>query len=191
MGHPVEEKKYYTVEEYFQHEEESESRSVFFEGELFPVAATTKRHNKIVTNLVRTFIPFFEERDCAVFAENVKVEAIENRYYPYPDIILTCDPNDDADNLVVKKPTLLIEVLSPGTESDDRSFKWLRYRKIPSLRYYLLVSQSEILVEMFSRNDNNSLWLFQDFTDIQDVIKFDNLDFELPLQVIYDKIQLD
>lgn len=190
MGHPVEEKKYYTVEEYFQHEEESEFRSVFFEGELFPVAATTRRHNYIVQNIATNIRNIFRERGCEVTTENVKVEAVENKYYPYPDIMLTCDPNDN-DNLVVKKPTLLIEVLSPGTESDDRSFKWLRYRKIPSLRYYLLVSQSEILVEMFSRNDNNSLWLFQEFTDIQDIIKFDNLDFELPLQVIYDKIQLD
>ena len=48
MGHPAEEKKYYTVEEYFQYEEESEFRSEFYKGELFPMAATSIRHNEIV-----------------------------------------------------------------------------------------------------------------------------------------------
>jgi Uma2 family endonuclease len=190
MEQPAEEKKYYTVEEYLQQEEESEFRSEFYKGELFPVVATTRRHNKIVNNIMRTVVPHFEPKGCEAFSENVKVEAIKGVYYPYPDVMLTCDP-DDNDNLIVKNPVLIAEVLSPSTADYDRGFKWLRYRKMPSLRYYMIVSQNEIMVEIFSRKNSNSLWTFQEYTDIQDIIHFENLNFELALRLIYERIELD
>jgi Uma2 family endonuclease len=104
--------------------------------------------------------------------------------------MLTCDP-DDNDNLIVKNPVLIAEVLSPSTADYDRGFKWLRYRKMPSLRYYMIVSQNEIMVEIFSRKNSNSLWTFQEYTDIQDIIHFENLNFELALSLIYERIELD
>lgn len=190
MGQPQEEKKYYTVEEYLQHEEESEFRSEFYKGELFPIVATTRRHNNIVQNIGTNIRSTFRERNCEVLTENVKIEAIKGIYYPYPDVILTCDP-DDNDDLIVKNPVLIVEVLSPSTADYDRGFKWLRYRKMPSLRYYMIVSQHEIMVEIFSRKDSNSLWNFQEYIDINDIVHFENLDFELPLSLIYERIELD
>jgi Uma2 family endonuclease len=190
MEHPAEDKKHFTVEEYLQHEEESEFRSEFYKGELFPIEATTRKHNDIVYNIANIFRSTFRKRGCFAYSENVKVEAIKGIYYPYPDVMLTCDPSDD-DNLIIKNPILIAEVLSPGTADYDRGFKWLRYRKMPSLRYYMIVSQSEMMVEVFSRKDSNALWTLQYFTDIQDVIKFESLDFELSLATIYEFVEFD
>jgi Uma2 family endonuclease len=190
MGLPAEGKKYYTVEEYFQQEEDSEIRSEFYKGELFPIEVTTRRHNDIVFNVANIFRSVFRKRGCNAYSENVKIETIKGIYYPYPDVMLTCDP-DDNDNLIVKNPVLITEVLSPGTADYDRGFKWLRYRKMPSLRYYMIISQSEMLVEVFSRKDNNALWTLQYFTDSQDVITFESLDFELSLTTIYEFVELD
>jgi Uma2 family endonuclease len=190
MGHPAEDKKHFTVAEYLQHEEESEFRSEFYKGELFPIEATTRRHNDIVFNMANIFRSTFRERGCYAYSESVKIEVIKGMYYPYPDILLTCDP-DDNNNLVVKNPVLIAEVLSPSTADHDKNFKWSQYRKMPSLRYYMIISQSELLVEIFSRKDSKALWTLQYFTDIQDVITFDSLDFELPLATIYKLIQLD
>jgi Uma2 family endonuclease len=187
MVHP-EEKKYYTVEEYLQHEEESEFRSEFYNGELFPVVATTIRHNDLVHNMSAAFRAFFRPKGCKITIESVKVEAIKDVYYPYPDVMLSCDP-DDTHHLMIKNPILLVEVASPGTAAYDKSFKWKQYRKIASLRYYLMISQDEVSVELFSRSDNQSLWLFQDFNDIQDVISLDLLDYKLKLSDIYELIE--
>jgi Uma2 family endonuclease len=188
MVHPAEEKKYYTVEEYFQHEEESEFRSEFYNNELFPIETTTRRHNDIVNNVLTTMRSIFRPRGCNVYTENIKVEAIKNGYYPYPDVVLNCDPEDNH-HLFVKNPILIVEVASPGTATYDKTFKWKQYRKISSLRYYLMISQDEISVELFSRGDNQSLWTFQDFTDIQDVITLNLLDFELKLSDVYELIE--
>lgn len=60
---------------------------------------------------------------------------------------------DDPD--AVTNPTLIIEVLSPSTEQYDRGDKFAHYKTIDTLRQYLLVSQRERLVEVWTREDDN------------------------------------
>jgi Uma2 family endonuclease len=88
----------------------------------------------------------FQPKGCRVFSESVKLEAQKNVYYPYPDLILTCHPEDLKEHYLVKNPSLLVEVLSKTTADYDRTFKWQRYRKIPSLQHYLLVSQYDFFL---------------------------------------------
>jgi Uma2 family endonuclease len=44
-------------------------------------------------------------------------------------------------------------VLSPTTEEYDRGEKFERYKSVPSLDYYLLVSQTQPFIEVFVRAD--------------------------------------
>ena len=46
---------------------------------------------------------------------------------------------------------LIVEVLSPSTESYDRGEKFRLYQALPSLHDYLLVSQDSLLVEHRAR----------------------------------------
>jgi Uma2 family endonuclease len=101
--------------------------------------------------------------------------------------MLSCDPSDD-DNKILKFPTIIIEVLSSNA-SHDKNFKWRNYRKLPSLRYYLLVSQDDYYIEMYARNKGNTFWTLSDFDSLDDIISFPDLEFELPLNVIYEGIQ--
>ncbi len=55
------------------------------------------------------------------------------------------------DRNAATNPTVLVEVLSKGTEAYDRGEKWSHYRKLPSLREYVLVSSQRIAVEVFRR----------------------------------------
>jgi Uma2 family endonuclease len=189
MGRAAEIKKYYTVEEYLQFEEESEIRHEFYQNELFPIEAPTIRHNEIVHNLLFQFRPHFKAEGCKVMTENVKLEAEKNEYYPYPDLMLTCSP-DDTHHLIVKYPILLAEVSSPGSIRDEHYFKWSYYRRLSSLRYYLIIAQNRVSVELFSRKTNTTIWTYQEFEDVEDIIHFDLLNFELPLSTIYEGISL-
>ena len=78
---------------------------------------------------------FFARKVVEFFAENVKVEAIENFYYPYPDVMVTCDARDINGTYIVRNPSILVEVLSKSSATYDRDFKLRRYQKIPSLQY--------------------------------------------------------
>jgi Uma2 family endonuclease len=60
------------------------------------------------------------------------------------------DPTDST-RTTITHPGLIVEVLSPSTEQDDRGDKWRDYQLISSLREYVLVSQGERRVERFRR----------------------------------------
>ncbi len=160
MGQAAEQKIYYSFEEYILLEQESGIRYEFYNGELFPVEATTIRHNEIAQNVLIAFRSFFRPKGCKVVIESVKVEVQKNVYYPYPDLMLSCDPNDN-DNQLLKYPQVIVEVLSPSTGGYDKSFKWRRYRKMPFLRYYLLISQDFPSIEVFTRSGNSDIWSFK------------------------------
>ncbi|MCU0354944.1 MAG: Uma2 family endonuclease [Cytophagales bacterium] len=189
MGHAQPQKTHYTVEEYFGLDNNSEIRYEFYDGEVFAMAGGTKNHNRIVRNLNALLLDSFAPRGCDVFAESVKLEAIKDLYYPYPDVMLTCDDRDSNDEYLVVHPSLIVEVLSPSTANYDRDFKLKKYQQIPSLQHYLLVSQYECSVEVYSRIGQSAVWTYQLFTDMTDQIRLESLDFTLPVAKIYANIR--
>jgi Uma2 family endonuclease len=66
-----------------------------------------------------------------------------------PDVVVTCSAIDLATP-VVAEPVIIVEVMSPSSEADDAGRKWFSYRKIPSLKHYLVFSQDQ-RVEVHSR----------------------------------------
>nr|MCU0374546.1 Uma2 family endonuclease [Chitinophagaceae bacterium] len=95
------------------------------------------------------------------------------------------------DERTVQNPVLVAEVLSKSNEMYDRTKKWDMYRQIRSLRYYLLISQESYRVELFWRQSNTAIYSYQFFSGIQSVIGFTEWGLELPLEVIYEDINLE
>lgn len=87
----------------------------------------------------------------------VKVRATGASFYP--DVTVVCrnveTPADEAD--AVTNPVVVVEVLSPNTEAYDRGAKAAHYRRIESLREYVLVSQSERRIEV-QRLNERGVW---------------------------------
>lgn len=180
-------KKYYSVEEYFELEQNSEQRHEFYNGEVFAMAGATLNHNRLVQNITFILRAFAKKQGCGVFSENVKLEALRNIYYPYPDVMFTCDSNDLNENLFIRRPSIIVEVLSESTARYDRDFKLRQYRAIRSLQYYVLVSQYEVHVELFSRI-NDFQWQYEDFVKLNQTINLEKLDIALSLADIYEDI---
>jgi Uma2 family endonuclease len=82
----------------------------------------------------------------------------------YPDVFVTCDRADLATDQIFRAPTLVIEVLSPSTQSYDRSQKFALYRRIPSLQEYILVDPDTRRVEGFRRGADD-LWVLHDMSE--------------------------
>jgi Uma2 family endonuclease len=183
-------KKYISVEEYFEMEKHSEIRHEYYDGEVFAMAGTSINHNRIVQNLSGVLRPIFRPRGCEVLLESVKLEAIKHFYYPYPDLMLTCDTEDMDAEYIIKKPTLIVEVLSKSSVLNDRVAKLRRYKNIPTLQYYLIVSQYEFLVESYCRVDDSTSWLYDVYEDQNDIINFPKLDLKLALSDIYEGIKM-
>ncbi len=185
MGHSLE-KKHYTVEEYFELEESSEIRHEYFNGEIFAMAGTTLNHNRIAQN-VGFSLRKSKKSHCDVFIENVRLEAIKDFYYPYPDVMLTCNPFDLREKNKISHPSLIVEVLSNSTEKYDKTTKLKKYKAIASVQYYMLVSQYEMSIELYSRV-NDFLWNYEEFTEQNAMINLEKLEITLSLSDVYNNI---
>ncbi len=188
MANPATTKMYYTPEEYFELEEHSEYRHEFHHGELFRMDGTTIRHNEIIDNIKEVLRIIFRPKGCKVVSEAVRLEALKNEYYPYPDIMLSCHGFDRESETTIRNPSLIVEILSKSTEHIDRGFKWKYYKTIPTLQHYLLVSQYECLLELYSRTEKPDVWLYQSYGKMTDVVHFMHLDFELSVGKVYENI---
>ncbi len=141
------------------------TRHEYRDGAARAMAGESKLHNKIAFQsrlLVHTAL---QGRPCDAYMENVKTRVAATKAYYYPDVVVTCDPRDtgpEGDDYFIEHPSLIIEVLSPTTETIDRGEKLAAYKTLPSLYAYLLVSQQSRQVELYRRGEGK-LWLYQDF----------------------------
>jgi Uma2 family endonuclease len=133
-----------------------EVRHEFVGGEVFAMAGGTNVHAHIGANLSIALRRQVFRRGCVLFLADAQLQAGEHVFYP--DIIVACGP-DALEGSQTRRPTLLAEVLSPGTENYDRGLKWRRYQThLPSLRTYLPVAQDAIAVDVYRRSDSG--WIY-------------------------------
>ena len=109
--------------------------------------------------------------------------------YTYPDVVVVCGDAEYEDEELdaLLNPTLIVEVLSPMTESYDRGAKFAHYRQLASLKEYVLIAQDRFLVERFSREGNVWEYTVQDSPD--DVLRLDSIGCAIPLREIYAKVR--
>jgi Uma2 family endonuclease len=186
---PKGEKKY-SFTEYMAMEETSADSHDFYHGEMFATAGGTKNHNNIILN-IGISLKQNKKPGCDFLIDGMKLEIEKNEFYVYPDLIYTCNDDLKGGDLYVKNPSTIFEVISESTALYDREVKLKYYRRIESLNYYVLVSQKEIRVEVYSRTDDTQIWKYQSFENVHEAIAFDRLGFILTLAAIYDGIAFE
>jgi Uma2 family endonuclease len=182
---PPEIQRHYTPAEYFALEEQSESRHEFFDGEVSAMAGTTISHNLIKGNIVAGLRTGARQLGCRGYDESVRLAVQNDFHYTYPDVMVSCEPTDRRSSLFIRQPVLIVEVLSPSTAEYDRSQKFNQYKKMASLRHYILVSQTAWVLEWF-RRDELEQWIYTVFSDPTDVLEIPDLNLRLPLADVYD-----
>lgn len=183
-------KKYYSVEEYFELEEISKLRQEYYRGKIFDLEGSTLNHNRIIGSIANNLLSFVREKGWDIFTESVKLEAVQDDCYLYPDVMLTCDTEDLKQEFFIRYPSLIIEVLSESTTRYDHDFKLRQYKSIRSVQYYMLVSQNEVRIELYNRL-NDFQWQYEDFIELSQIINLEKLDIALSLEEIYNTIIFD
>ena len=178
-----------TMEEFLSYTETQEDRYEFYKGEVMLMAGSTKGHSIITFNIHSKLNGIFKPKGCMTFQESVYLRIQKENTLFLPDAVVTCQPEDfSLKTLYLEHPSIIVEVLSPSTELHDRSGKWQQYRQIPSLRYYLMVSQKEPLVEVYGRPHAQSLFFFESFEGIEATVDLREMGLNIPMQEIYDGI---
>ena len=186
MGQAESQPRIYTVEEYMELEKHSNVRHEFYEGEVFARTGASARHNSIAGNTYAFLLYALRGKKCRAYFESVQLEVAEGRYYNYPDVMVTCSPDDLRAERTMKEPVLVVEVLSKSTEGLDRTWKFNQYKQLPSLKHYLLVSQTTCSVEWY-RREANDIWGFTALVLFTDEIPLPELGIVLKLSDIYEE----
>ena len=176
-------------EDYLALERQSDVRSEYIQGQVTMMAGASREHNNIVVNFTRELSLHLLEKPCEVFSNDMRVHIPEALTYTYPDVVVVCGEPIFADSQHdhLMNPLVIIEVLSPSTESKDRGKKFDASRRIPSLKEYILVSQDEPLVERYTRQEKD-LWLLQVSRGLDAILLIAAIDCTLPLQRLYLKV---
>jgi Uma2 family endonuclease len=175
-----------TVEEYLEWEVKQEFRHEYIDGEILAMTGGTLPHNDIALNFYTALRPHLRERGCRVNVSDAKVQASKNTRYFYPDIVVTCDPDDLKARDFIQHPKIIVEVLSPSTESYDRTKKFKYYRQIPSLQEYVLVDSEEIAVEVYHRGEGK-MWHYYQY-EAGEAIALESIEFECAIDLLYEGI---
>ncbi len=176
-----------TVEEYLESEKFSPVRREYLAGQVYAMTGTSAAHNLIALNIASRLRTHLRGGPCQTFISDMKVriEAINTFYYP--DVMVTCDPEDSGDYFKTK-PCLIIEVLSPSTAAIDRREKLLAYQKIASLREYILISQDEIKIEVYRREQGGRWW--EHTLEREGELQLESVGLKINVNKVYEDVRL-
>jgi Uma2 family endonuclease len=179
-----------TEAEYLDLERRAEFRSEFLDGEMFAMAGGTSSHSLIKCNLIRALGNQLEQSPCVVYGSDMRVKVQMAGLYTYPDFSVACGRNqfEDENKDTLLDPMVIGEVLSESREAYDRGKKFEMYRRIPSLREYLLVNQFEPLIEHYVRQDGGE-WLLRGVAGLQSRLALPSLGITIDLAAVYSKVE--
>jgi Uma2 family endonuclease len=177
-----------TPQEYLARERVAETRSEYVGGRIHAMTGASREHNLIVGNVLAELRAQLRGRPCEVYTGDMRVKVSDTGTYTYPDVVALCGGPEfeDAQVDTLLNPAVIFEVLSESTERYDRGRKFAQYRRLGSLREYVLVSQDRVLVEHFARQGD--VWVLTEFSDLDDSLPLPSLEAALRLGDVYERV---
>jgi Uma2 family endonuclease len=178
-----------TFDEFLSWERGQETKHEFLDGVAVAMAGGTEAHNIIQTNLLVSSVTKLRGGPCRPFPSDMLVRTGSGNGR-YPDMTIDCGPRNPS-NLVAPNPVVVIEVLSPATQREDRTLKLADYNATPSIAHYVLVEPSEPLVHIYHRGPHGDFNLRpQEVRGMDASIELNAAALTLTMAEIYDGIDL-
>jgi Uma2 family endonuclease len=170
--------------EYLELERTSEMKHEYLRGEVFAMAGDTPEHARLAANIIGELTAALRGRPCSVFTSDARVRIEATDRATYPDVTVVCGrlehAADDPDS--ISNPVVIVEILSDATEAEDRGEKFAHYRRLASLREYVLVSQRARRLEVYRRRDER--WLL-DEAGTGETLRLESIDVVLSVDEVY------
>jgi Uma2 family endonuclease len=183
-----------SVEEYLRLEAQSPEKHEYWDGvvvnlsQLIGMAGGTFEHSLITTNFTRALGNRLTNSPCRVMSSDLRVKLPQSRHYLYPDSSIVCQPPQfdpvAGGRTTLLNPRIVVEVISPSTETYDRGKKLLKYIQIPASEEVIFVAQSYPRIDSYFRHPDGS-WTFSVAWELDASIRLRSLSVELPLREVY------
>jgi Uma2 family endonuclease len=147
-----------TYAEYLALERDALAKHEYLDGVIYATAGGTPEHSALAANVIRALGNLLADRPCQLYTSDLRVRVTATGLATYPDVSIVCGPLERApdDANAVANPLVIVEVLSERTEAYDRGEKFAHYRRLASLSAYVLVTQYEPRVEVYTRNTSDA-----------------------------------
>ncbi len=178
-----------TLEEYLEFDYNAEGRYEYFDGEVIEMGGGSPEHSLLWNRIGRLLGNQLEPKGCSVYNSEVLIKVPAMLPYRYGDVSALCGKpiyEDLGNQRLLVNPTLIVEVLSPSTEKFDRDLKFKAYKSIESLQVYLLISQSQKFVTLYTKY-NEKFWFQSEYVE-GETLKLESLECELSVDEIYQGI---
>ena len=187
---PPTHKRLYTEEEYLAREAAAPEKSEYINAEIRPMSGGTYYHGAISGHLITALNVALSDTECVATSSDVKVRAAGNMFYPDVSVVCGAPVYHGRSRVVITNPILIAEVLSPSTSGVDRGEKMRDYLQIETLEVYLLVTQNEPRVEMFSRREDGG-WNYDTISGLEASLSIPALSISLKLADIYRRVPFE
>jgi Uma2 family endonuclease len=176
----------YTLRDYLDVEEVSVVRHELIDGEIVAMAGGTPEHAALASAIPALLGEQLRGRPCRTYSADLRIRVQATGLATYADASVVCDPieRDPTSPTHVTNPKVVFEVLSPGTEHYDRGEKWEHYQKVEALSDYLLLSQNEPRIELWSRTSGSDAWTYTVYGS-GDVINLRSIGCRLDVTGVY------
>jgi Uma2 family endonuclease len=177
---------YISPEDYLESERQSPIKHEYRRGLIYAMVGAKKPHVIISGNIATQLNNHLDQSPCIIMSSDIKIRLIEANCYYYPDVVVTCHPEDlHGDEDFIHHPKLVIEVLSKSTQKFDRTEKFIDYQTCPELEEYVLISQTQQLVEVRTKQaDGWETAIYQN----GDRVQLKSIDWSSPIETLYKKV---
>ncbi|MEL7036862.1 MAG: Uma2 family endonuclease [Cyanobacteria bacterium J06592_8] len=186
--------EFMTPQKYLEWEEQQPLKYEYIDGQVYAMTGGTLAHNSIALNLASALKNDLRGKGCKVFMADAKVGVSQDGSFHYPDVMVTCDSRDQTSRQVVYHPCLIIEVLSPSTEGFDRGKKFRNYRRIETLKEYVLIDADRMNVECYRLNEKGK-WELTAYSPEDPIpnntgldIELNSINFQHPISLFYEDV---
>ena len=191
MIETLEKEKVYTVDEYFEIDQQSEEKLEYHNGKIVAMSGGTADHSGIAARVIAMLILAIDHgnKPFRVYTSDLKIQVPAYKKFVYSDAVVVSEQPEyyEGRKDVITNPLLVVEVLSPSTKKFDRGGKFTMYRTLPSLKEYVLLSQDQPMVTTFFRNQARH-WEDTDVSDVTQSVRLRSVGEEIPLARIYKNI---
>jgi Uma2 family endonuclease len=138
-------------DEYLQHELSAEIKHEYVNGYMVAMVGVSRNHNLIALSLATRIKSHLKGKACRIYISDMKLRIAtqSNDQFHYPDLMVSCDDNPPSEYFE-DKPLLVIEALSPSTETRGKLEKLSAYSRKPGIREYLTVSQEKFEIQRYA-----------------------------------------
>ncbi len=189
MSSALRKRQQMTLGKYLEFDFRAEGRYEYFDGDVVEMSGGTPELALLGSRVGFLLNSVTIKKGCFVYSSDVKIKVPAMPPYRYADVSALCGQpvyEETGNQILLVNPSLIVEVLSASTEIYDKDKKFKAYKSIKSLLEYVLISQKEKFVVLYTKH-NEKFWFQSEYVE-GETLKLESVECELSVGEIYEGI---